>query len=131
MQKTNFIGAILSLIFIVGVAAGVNFAQADSKNWNQKLRVDVGQLTRQVKQSERGAYLVRFAANREKNGILFTPQKTLWTKLSEAEKIAVAEDWWRRWRAIRGATDTRIGFMQSGEEIFCILDRCYVPECAL
>ncbi len=122
----------LSLILIVGAAGSVNFGQ-DSKESNRKLRGDVGRLTREVKRSERGTYLARFETNAEKTGLYFTPKKTLWVKLTEAEKIAVAEDWWRRWRVIRGAADNRVSFMQNrgAEEIMCILDRCYVPECAL
>jgi len=128
----NFSGEILWLILIVGAAGSVNFAQ-DSKASNRKLRGDVERLTREVKRSERGAYLVRFETNAEKTGLYFTPKKKLWTKLSEAEKIAVAEDWWRRWRVIRGAATERISFMRNAgaEEIFCILDGCYVPECSL
>lgn len=133
MRRLNFTGKFLSLLLIVAVAGGVNFAQQDSKASNQKLRGDVRRLTREVKASERGVYLTRFETNAEKTGLYFKPKRTLWTKLSEAEKIAVAEDWWRRWRVIRGAADTRIGFMSNGraEDIFCILDGCYVPECPL
>ncbi len=132
MRNTNFIGKLLSLILIVGATGSVNFGQ-DSKASNRKLRGDVGRLTREVKRSERGVFLARFETNAEKTGLYFVPKKTLWTKLSEAEKIAVAEDWWRRWRVIRGAADTRIAFMSNGrtEDIFCILDGCYVPECPL
>lgn len=126
------IGKMLSLILIVGATGSVNFGQ-DSKASDRKLRGDVGRLTCEVKRSERGVYLARFETNAEKTGLYFTPKKTLWTKLSEAEKIAVAEDWWRKWRTIRGAADNRVSFMQNrgAEEIMCILDRCYVPECAL
>ncbi len=128
MRQT--IGKMLSLILIVGATGSVNFGQ-DSKASDRKLRGDVGRLTREVKRSERGVYLARFETNAKKTGLYFVPKKTLWAKLTEAEKIAVAEDWWRRWRTIRGAADDSISFMKSGEEIFCNLERCYVPECAL
>ncbi len=132
MNGTKIFNRALSLMLIVCAAAIVSFGQ-DSKAFNRKLRGDVAQLTREVKVSERGVYLARFETNAEKTGLYFKPKRTLWTKLSEAEKIAVAQDWWRRWRVIRGAADLQISFMSNAgaEEIFCTLDRCYVPECAL
>jgi len=133
MRKTNFIGKLLSLILIISAMGNVNFGQENSKASERKLRGDVEQLTREVKQSERGVYLVRFATNAKTTGLYFKPKKSLWTKLSEAEKIALADDWWRRWRVIRGVEDMRISFMSNAgaEEIFCVLDGCYVPECPL
>jgi len=133
MRRLNFTGKFLSLLLIIAAAGGVNFAQQDSKASNRKLRGDVRRLTREVKASERGIYLARFETDAEKTGLYFKPKKTLWSKLTEAEKITVANDWWRRWRIIRGAADERINFMSNAgaEEIFCILDSCYVPECPL
>ncbi len=66
MRRLNITGKFLSLLLIIGVAGGVNFAQQDSKASNQKLRGDVKRLTREVKASERGVYLTRFETDAEK-----------------------------------------------------------------
>ena len=133
MKRTKIFARLLGLILIIGaVAAGAGFGQ-NSKSDARRLRRDVEQLTRAVKASERGAYLVRFETDAETSALYFKPKKRLWDKLSEAEKLAAAGDWWRKWRVISGANDSRIQFMKNtgAEEIICLLEGCYVPACGL
>lgn len=132
MKRLNFFGAILCAILIVGSMAKASFGQDFSKASERKLRADVGRLTREIKGGADGAHLVRFTIATDTTILYFVPKKSLWNKLPQAKRIQIVSDWWRRWRAIRGADDQRISALtNAADEVFCILERCYVPECAL
>ena len=132
MQRMNFFGAILCAILIGGAVGNASFGQDYSKASERKLRADVARFTSEVKRGAGGAYLARFTIAARTTELYFVPKKSLWNKLSEAEKVRIVSDWWRRWRVIRGADDRRISTLtNAAQEVFCVLERCYVPECAL
>lgn len=132
MKPAKIFGKLLWLILIVGAMGNGIFGQ-NLKTDERQMQHDVKRLTREIKIGKHGAYLLRSKTDYESGTFYFEMRKILWSKLNEEQKLAIARDWWSRWRLVRGTSGTGILSLQiaGAEEIVCIMDRCYVPACEL
>lgn len=83
------------------------------QNYERQMQRAVQKLTKEIKASENGKYLVRFETSDAATILYFKPTSALWRKLSNAKRIEIAADWWRRFRKIVNSFDEQTNQMLS------------------
>lgn len=111
-------------VFLLLGSAGVSSAKAQSAaEYDRQMRVAMQKLTREIKATTNGKYLVRFETSDATTPLYFVPNKVLWRKLSNAGRIKIADDWWHRWRKI-SKPDEAMNELQSldgRKDVYCSL----------
>ncbi len=117
MKKILLIGIALLLI---GASAIIGRAQ-NAASYDRQMRRAVQKLTKEIKATANGKYLVRFETSDATSALYFKPNKILWRKLSDAERLEIAADWWHRWMKIPKPDDalTELQSLDGQKDVYC------------
>lgn len=109
---------------LLGGAAALPARAQNAKEYERQMQSAVRKLTKEIKATASGKYLVRFETSDATTALYFKPTTILWRKLSDAERRTIAEDWWRRWRKIPKPNSDSMNEIQSldgKKDVYCSL----------